>query len=557
MLLESVDAWSSLHKAATEVCLVIEDTSDKSSRRSATHVSTKASKLNEGIRRRFLSATPADHSHGKGMISRNMGRPPWWFMDRVCRWLQQHESSHKVIVIKNGYQADDYVISWVKELKTNNPVCHVSVVATDRDFLVFSKADRIVFKEDGLRKSLERQKVLNELKLSEDELFYAYLLSGCDDVATKLKGVGFATASRIVGQAGHMFSLNAFRKTESMKKEWDKSLSDLWAEIKKLRTRHATKPETMLYQQSAPTTLPTQSLLELFINERNDQTNEPRRQKLKELYEQRKDVAASPKGKGVDPRRHREMVATKRAKTFTSLFLTPNAYEILRGEDPVVDDPKKSPETSGAAVHTVAEPASDGSSKSRQAKEAAKKTQAKTTQQKPKAAPKRKKAAAAETNTAKKPKLSQKEKIDLKDTHEELTRAIDALEVVKNLSSEQQQQLNDLRKQLTQHKAKMSEENVRARGSAREFKHKHLKPFLTCTRPLGLFENLLPQELRDLEFGKWVHGCVTEHTKLVNGYRRTATQNLLELVPKVRLLLSFCRAHRIVDCRLETRRLYT
>lgn len=529
LLHESINQWAAVHADANEVCLVAEDTSNKSDRRAAKLVSGKASKLNQGIRKRFLSASTADHGHGQRMISNNMGRPPFWFMSRVYEWMRSiQDFPFNLVTCVKGFQADDYVIARINQLKASRQAWDISVVATDRDFIAFSQADRILFKENGLKKSLVRQHVLDKLELSSEQLFIAYLLSGCDDVATTLNGVGFYTALRIVKQATNVDSWRELAETQSIqmgKPEWPQKLQQLWTEIVQLRTKHRGPFQPMVEHEPRRVDIPHQSLLRQFLDE-SDTTNKLRREGLKRLYDNRQELQPIPHGHGVNRREHRARVAQGRAKKFTTLFLTPNHYELLRPANNATDDDSGDDHDTKAGegacsttpAATVKKPKRQGG-------------KGKEDRKKPPLTKRPRNGDDDNQSPSKTPKMSDEAKQELRDAREAAEAAVNAL--MRMPASDRppnwRRDLEAATKAVDEVKKAMADHGVRMRGSKRDFAA-GVKVFPLCTRTLGGIERIVQQGVKDMGFVNWIHECVSVANDTDNALRQRVARRILELI---------------------------
>ena len=178
--------------------IVFEGSSDKSKRRAALRVVNVSRTMNAAIRHRYLSPSPAVKAIGKKSIAKNMGRPPVWFARLVVKELKNQ--GYKALLVTK-MQADQAIVCHANGLKTGN----IAVVSSDRDFLALastSKIDTILFRQGGLVRSLDKKEVLTELGVTGEKLQVAYCLGGCDDVETKLDGVGFSVALAAVKWLG-------------------------------------------------------------------------------------------------------------------------------------------------------------------------------------------------------------------------------------------------------------------------------------------------------------------------------------------------------------------
>ena len=133
-----------------------------------------------------------------------MGRPPIWFTQIVTKSLKN--MGYNCILSPQDKQADAIIIQHAQYLAETGK--KVTVISCDYDFIALSgKAiHRILVPGTGVnqRSNLEvdKEEVLKTLNLTHNELFWAYCLSGCDDMVGNLNSIGFVKASTMVKTIG-------------------------------------------------------------------------------------------------------------------------------------------------------------------------------------------------------------------------------------------------------------------------------------------------------------------------------------------------------------------
>jgi len=252
--------------------LYFEDQSPKSDRRAEKMSAKKASKLNEACRGYFLSHVPVKKSVGQKMIATNMGRPPWWFVTRVALVLLK-EHKYNIISAPTRTQADEMIIRSAPEKSF--------VLASDRDFICMSRKDTIqgiitINRFHGIQ-IIFRQDVLKVLKCTSDDLLWSYCSGGIDDIITKLPGIGFPTAFKILRGNTKTINESAFIKLFGLDK---KLLHSLFLEISALKYKLSKKLDA---QNQIPATVDDnrESMLSMFLNEKVS-SDVHRRQQLRQ-----------------------------------------------------------------------------------------------------------------------------------------------------------------------------------------------------------------------------------------------------------------------------------
>jgi len=123
-----------------------------------------------------------------------MGRPPHWFIELVLSRLSdlnyRIEGSFDSVV-----QADSIIMQQAKMYTGGK----VFVVANDYDFIALAPKGAVhALLDIRWGKVIHVKDALAQLNLTHEQLFVAYCASGCDDIQTKIRGIGFKTAKRDV-----------------------------------------------------------------------------------------------------------------------------------------------------------------------------------------------------------------------------------------------------------------------------------------------------------------------------------------------------------------------
>ena len=250
--------------------IVFEGGSAKSDRRASRLISLRAKRLNHAIRMAFRPGIHPQHkSVAQKTIASYMGRPPLWFTTLVSDELRRRGWS--TVICPAPLQADHYILHQAQHHQNTTNGRKVIVISNDRDFLALDKTNSIHairYFNTGSLVEITKTDVLAECSdCTPTQLRNAYCFSGCDDMRTKIDGLGFSTALKLA-----MVGLSA------LEEGWRDESVAIIREIRELEGMISGVPS---YMERGVDDQPNVSMLDVFLDEKHPDGT-PRRAKLAE-----------------------------------------------------------------------------------------------------------------------------------------------------------------------------------------------------------------------------------------------------------------------------------
>jgi hypothetical protein len=249
--------------------LVFEGSPAKAS--SAQRMKARAGPLGNAIRAFFRARTDEERDQANSTIACRMGRPPCWFVEKVCERLSNQGVS---VSFHRTEQSDARIVALARKAKEKKIAKRVIVVSSDYDFLTLAPPKTIDAIYDHKQQCLvEKNSILSLLKsrfspaVDEASIFLAYCVGGCDDVETNLKGTGFSRAmertlaTKIKIHCSQASFVKAYNGMGS-----ETELKSLYSEIDGLWADYWNKSPPII---ASPQILPV-SMVQHFLTEKDD-----------------------------------------------------------------------------------------------------------------------------------------------------------------------------------------------------------------------------------------------------------------------------------------------
>lgn len=177
--------------------------------------SQRAPKLNNAFKSIYYKENRKSVRIGKQQISRNSPLPKPSMQEDIATALV---ALYPNATIECHFATDksDYLIFQLANCWQHD---NLFVYSVDYDYLVYSDQIRGVI-TPRLKKTfiIEREEILNGLKVSSEELKWAYAAAGCDDLKPGLKNVGFKTALSVCKNGPLIDASNRLRRVSSTEK---------------------------------------------------------------------------------------------------------------------------------------------------------------------------------------------------------------------------------------------------------------------------------------------------------------------------------------------------
>lgn len=136
---------------------------------------------------------------GQKLISSVYGRPGPWLTKEICKEMARR----KYIVDYSDYEeSDSRICRMALEMKSSDKTVvtpDATVIASDSDFIALSPPGSIrhmVKVEKGGFLKISKDDVLKSEGLTETQLFVAYCVAGCDNIAAHVNNVGWGRSRR-------------------------------------------------------------------------------------------------------------------------------------------------------------------------------------------------------------------------------------------------------------------------------------------------------------------------------------------------------------------------